>query len=224
MKRNRTLSFVFILLVAFGLSACVRSASTQPVETSTEEGEFPLPGTEDAMEMLETFATQTAMALEGEMEEPTETSPPEEDETQPTATPEPETEEAQDSEPPAATDTPFPSATPGIPETYSLKKGEHPFCIARRFNVNQYELLNLNGLSLNSRPVVGFTLKIPQTGNTFSGTRALQSHPTDYTVQSGDTIYSVACKFGDVDPFAIAGANGLESPYTLTAGVTIEIP
>jgi LysM repeat protein len=116
------------------------------------------------------------------------------------------------------------TATPGIPKTYQLQKGEFPFCIARRFNVDQYELLNINGLSLNSQPQVGFTLKIPQTGNPFSGDRSLQDHPTTYTVAAGDTIYTVACKYGDVDPLAIAQANDLSAPYTLEAGDKINIP
>jgi LysM repeat protein len=179
------------------------------------------------MDMLEQFATQTAVAMSGEMEQPTETSPPPTEATQPSATPQPEaadTEEPEVTEAPAATEPPSPATTFEVPESYKLKEGEHPFCIARRFNVNQYELLNLNGLTLNSRPVVGFELDIPQTGNNFSGQRALRSHPTDYTVQAGDTVYSIACLYGDVHPLAIAEANGLESPYTLTAGTSIDSP
>jgi LysM repeat protein len=52
----------------------------------------------------------------------------------------------------------------------------------------------------------------------------LLNHPTNYTVAGGDTIYTVACKYGDVDPMAIAQANGLSSPYTLSAGKVIYIP
>jgi LysM repeat protein len=69
----------------------------------------------------------------------------------------------------------------------------------------------------------GETLTIPSTG-TFPGPRALLSHPTTYTVDAGDTIYWVACYYGDVYPMAIAAVNGLSSPYTLTPGSTIEIP
>jgi LysM repeat protein len=67
-------------------------------------------------------------------------------------------------------------------------------------------------------------LKIPQTGNPFPAGRSLRAHPTNYTVSSGDTIYSIACLFGAVDPYAIATANGLSSPYTLTAGQSLYIP
>ena len=67
------------------------------------------------------------------------------------------------------------------------------------------------------------TLSIPTSGNVFPGPRALLAHPTQYTVRNGDTIYSVACDFGDVDPLRIASANGL-SGSDLSAGATIQIP
>jgi LysM repeat protein len=114
--------------------------------------------------------------------------------------------------------------TAGIPTTYSLQKGEWPFCIARRFDVDQYELLNINGLTLTSNPQIGFTLKIPQTGNNFVGELSLKNHPADYTVKAGDTIYTIACDFGNVSPDMIALANDLSAPYNLTAGQTIRIP
>lgn len=114
--------------------------------------------------------------------------------------------------------------TAGLPETYTLQNGEWPFCIARRFDVDQYELLNINGLTLTSQPSVGFTMKIPQTGNNFSGDLMLKKHPADYTVKAGDTIYTIACDFGDVSPDMIALANNLSAPYDLTTGQTIRIP
>lgn len=114
--------------------------------------------------------------------------------------------------------------TPGIPKKYQLQKGEFPFCIARRFNVDIAELLALNGLSVNSVVAVGYVLQIPQSGNSFDGPRALIKHPTDYTIVSGDTIYTIGCKFGDVDPNAIIAVNGLKSPYTLKIGKNISIP
>jgi LysM repeat protein len=117
-----------------------------------------------------------------------------------------------------------PTSTPGIPATYTLKSGEFPYCIARRFNVNPVELLNLSGLGQNSRPAAGTTLTIPQTGNPFPGDRTLRAHPTTYTIQSGDSIYEIACLFGDVSPEAIAYANSLAAPYDLSAGQTLQIP
>jgi LysM repeat protein len=116
-----------------------------------------------------------------------------------------------------------PTATPGRPATYTLQNGEFPYCIARRFNVNPDDLLTLNGLVENQTLQPGQVLKIPQTG-TFPGTRALHPHPTTYTVIVDDTIYKIACYFGDLDPTSIAAANGLALSTPLTTGRTLNIP
>lgn len=125
---------------------------------------------------------------------------------------------------PTATFRPYPTATPGLPATYALHGGEFPFCIARRFNVNQNDLLAASGLNLYSKPASGYQLTIPQNGNPFQGNRALKAHPTTYTVGSGESIYSIACQFGDVDPNAIAYVNGMTAPFNLTVGQTLQIP
>ncbi len=116
------------------------------------------------------------------------------------------------------------TATPGIPSSYTLKQDEFPYCIARRFNVDPEELLSLNGLSRTSLYYEGLVLRIPQTGAKFPGPRALIAHPASYVVKSGETIYMIACMYGDVDPNAIILANSLTSPYTLTPGSTIRVP
>jgi len=227
MATKRMIVFIVLALFSLSLAACELSASTPPPAGPTDEGSM---GTLEAV--LANIATQTAAAggvaatpVQETPEAPAETPPAEEappEEAEETEAAEPQ-EEAEP-EPAAATPVVVPTPTPGIPTSYTLQKGEFPFCIARRFNVNQYELLNLSGLSLNSKPQVGFNLRIPQTGNSFSGDRSLQDHPTTYTVAAGDTIYTVACKFGDVDPMSIAVANGLSSPYNLKAGDRINIP
>ena len=125
---------------------------------------------------------------------------------------------------PTATSAQVATATPGIPSTYTLKEGEFPYCIARRFNVDPGTLLAVNGMTPSSAVSPGLTLTIPQSAGEFPPPRALRSHPATYTVQAGDTIYSIACLFGDVDPNAIAAANGLSSPYTLTPGTVLNIP
>ena len=67
-------------------------------------------------------------------------------------------------------------------------------------------------------------LNIPQNGRPFPAQRALKPHPTTYVVQGGETIYEIACDFGDVDPRAIAQANNLTDPYTIHDGQTLTIP
>ncbi len=225
---------VFLGLVLITASAaCVKPASKAPSSAATAtsaQGTFPVPGTNDVMGQLESFATQTAMALSGV---PAATLPPDEATTvpggptavPPAATPVPEVVQAT-AVPAAvvATQAPYPTLTPGIPKSYTLQKGEFPFCIARRFNVDPGELLSQNGLGTNSIVYAGLALKIPQTGHRFPGDRSLKSHPANYTVDAGDTIYSIACYYGDVDPNEIILANGLKSPYKLSADQVLRIP
>lgn len=205
----------FILVAVFlivSLAACTRAASKGITGDSEATGDFPVPD-EESMGTFDISATQTAQAALPPGSEPTPLAAF-------TATPLPPV-------PPTATAVPQANLEPTegpLPTTYTIQKGEFPFCIARRFNVNQTELLALNGLGLNSQVVTGTTLKIPQTGNPFVTERSLKDHPAQYTVVSGDTIYTVACKFGSVGPDMIILANNLESPYTLTAGQTLQIP
>lgn len=216
MSKKIWLLFMAAMVIAAVLSACQRSASKAPVPTATSEGAlpFPLPATEDTLKIIQ---TQTALAAR------TSVAPA------PTATP--VVAQATTAVPPtlAPTATQFviatlPTATPGRPTTYTLQQGEWPLCIARRFNLDAADFLALNGLTMDSKPSAGTVLKIPASGTWSYGSRSLIKHPATYTVKSGDTIYSIACAFGDVDPNAIIAANGLKSPYTLTAGQTLQIP
>jgi LysM repeat protein len=111
------------------------------------------------------------------------------------------------------------------PSEWTLRSGEFPYCIARRFDVDPSALLSLNGLSNGNIFYPGRTLRIPQSGS-FPGTRALRNHPATYTVvSSSETIYSVACLYGDVRPEAIASSNNLSGDNPdLTSGQSLNIP
>jgi hypothetical protein len=53
----------------------------------------------------------------------------------------------------------------------------------------------------------------------------LRNHPATYTVSGSDeTVYSVACAFGDIDPARIAQANNISVSASLNAGQTLNIP
>ena len=128
-----------------------------------------------------------------------------------------------------ATETTVPNtpAPPSSATTYTLKKGEFPYCIARRFNVDPSELLNLNGLSnIQARSLQpGLTLNIPQGGKVFPSPRYLIAHPKDsYKVPQSMTVYAVACLFGDVDPNAIINANTISDINNIPAGTILRIP
>lgn len=200
---------LIVVLLATSLSACRLPASSGPEGEATEES--PAPSGSGEISEIEAAATSTAQAGGGSTSG---------GETQPviamTETPVPV--------PPTPTPPAYVQATPGIPTSYVLKYGEFPFCIARRFNVNQYELLAANGLGVNSATYVGMTLKIPQTGNHFDGQVWLKAHPAEYKVKAGETLEIIACKFGNVSPEMIALQNNLSTPFTLNVGQVLVIP
>jgi LysM repeat protein len=225
---------VFVALAAF-LAACQRSASTAPLPTPTATGNQA--GVEtDPMRMLQALATQTAMAgtgiptsgtptpdltgtpiAVGTGTTPADVSPTPTSLIPPTGAPEITTTPAT---PLAITVTP-----PTRPATYQLHEGEFPYCIARRFNIDQSALMALNDLTEGEMYSPGLVLNIPQTAGPFLTPRALHSHPATYNVTSADdTIYKIACYYGDVDPLAIAAVNSLTSPYTLHTGQALNIP
>lgn len=119
---------------------------------------------------------------------------------------------------------PIPTSTPGTPKSYVLQTGEYVYCVARRFNVNPEQLLAANGLTYSSTVFKGMKLTIPQNADPFPGKRSLRNHPAWYEVKKGETVYSIACTFGDVQPYAIIYANQLSEPYAVQAGDVLYIP
>ena len=230
MKKNHILLIAIVMLLAMALSACERSASSAMPGTEGGESEFPLPesevGTPSALEALEAITTQTAIVEsggEGTALQDAESTPqgeeaaPAADEVNPTETPQPQpVQEPQEEAAPAVEDYP-------VPDQYTLKSGEFPYCIARRFDIAPATLLSANGLSSSSMTYPGTVLVIPKNAGHYNlGSRALRAHPTTYVVRSGDTASSVACLFGDVDPRAIKAVNDVGE--NLPVGSTIQIP
>jgi LysM repeat protein len=236
-KRIGLILFVVLMLA---LTACERSASTPPPATAGTTVAQPMTpnATQNPMAILQQYATQTAIAAGGaSLPTPTPVvaaqTPVTGSGTQAplitpivTFTPVPgailPTPTTGVAAPPP--NVVVPTATPGKPASYTLQLGEFPYCIARRFNVNPEELLAVNGLTNNSVFQAGTVLKIPTTGNPFPGDAALIPRPANYTVKSGDTVYTVACAFGNADPNQIIYANSLTAPYALTVGKVIFIP
>jgi LysM repeat protein len=125
------------------------------------------------------------------------------------------------------TNTPEPTVvvpTVTRPAQYTLQEGEFPFCIARRFDLDPQALLSLNNIGPNDLLPPGTVLQIPQTGTWTGEGRVRNPHPTTHTVKAGETIYSIACFYGDVSPEAIIVVNNLQEPYNLTVGQTLDIP
>lgn len=219
---KKTLALVVILvLVSLLLPGCTRSATSKSPTDSTPTVEIPFP-----LETVDNSARVTEIVQQTQNAISTPYVPP-------VVLP-------QTSATPAATATSIavlptlslPTATrasvtiPTLtrPSSYTIKQGEWPICIARRYNLDLDSFLAANDLNMNSSPPAGTVLVIPETGTWGAGDRSLKDHPVDYTVLTGDTIYSIACKFGDVDPMAIVAANNLKEPYTLSVGSVIYIP
>jgi LysM repeat protein len=223
MNRNFTLRtwIIFLLIGMFmiGLTSCKLPASKGP--QSTSDG-FPAPnGTDQTSGGIDVsaFATQTAQALPPVV---IATATPVEN---PPASPIPGVTNVPAYPAPSETPIVYIEPTQGsLPTSYTLAPGEFPFCIARRFNVNINELLNLNGLTTSSATSPGQELQIPQTGNPFVGARALHDHPTTYKILSGDTFNIIACYFGDVSPEMIALQNNMSLTSDLPVGEVIFIP
>jgi len=223
--------FIFALALAamLILPACSRSASPSLLATPTSNAATRAFGgstdlTPTGMPVVSQYGTQTALAAQG-------VTP---GAALPSITPNPlftATPNAFGVSPTSGATIPtitnsiiVPTSTPGRPGTYTLQQGEYPYCLARRFNVDPQELLDLNGLTGTQLLQPGKILNIPQTGSPFPGSRALHPHPASYTVAGNDTIYAIACYFGDLDPSSIAIANNLTPPYLLTAGRVLSIP
>lgn len=199
---------VSVVLFALLLSGCKMPASEAPEEPTGEARTTPIRIQTDSPD----FMTQTAIAKSAN-----------------TATLE-VTEEPEEEEPtPIPTNTPQPTADVAVPTVtrpaqYTLQEGEFPYCIARRFNLDPEDLLAVNNLGPNELVSPGTTLQIPQSGTWVGDGRVRNPHPTTHTVEAGETIYSIACYYGDVSPEAIIAVNGLEEPYDLTTGQALNIP
>ena len=233
MSKKLSLILIMCLAAVLFLASCSRAASKSPVILPTATHSAGL-ATQPAngMGSVQIIGTQTAMAQALLTGSPTSTVVVAIATSTPFGTPAvPPTGAAPTAfifNTPIPGTTPIiivPTSTPGHPSTYTLMQGEFPYCIARRFNVNQTELLDMNGITTGQGMQPGTSLKIPQTGNPFVGVRALLTHPATYTVRSGnETVYSVACSYGDADPNQIIAANSLVSPYTLHINQVLNIP
>jgi LysM repeat protein len=229
MKRGALVAST-LMLMAVIISACDQPYSQAPSVTNTPidpNSLFATPiGQTPSMGDVETFGTQTAIALTGtplgDIATQTLSNP-----LDATVTPTPLVSiDATSTLAISGTTLPIPTSVPvgSRPSTYTLQSGEFPYCIARRFDVDPGALLSSSGLSDGVVYPAGTQLRVPQSGS-FPGARALRNHPATYTVaSSSETIYSIACLFGDVDPSAIAQANGISPGAALSSGQQLSIP
>ena len=231
MKHYTKIFLLVAVALLLLLTACNRSASKAPVVSPIPSAEAPFPfTTPDAMS---TIKTQTAVALTPVVAA-TNTPQVVVATVEPTATQETSTTSGETGTSSSETNTSTSQESaqsvsiPVVtrPTTYTLQKGEWPLCIARRYNLDISSYFAANGLTMDSKPGVGVVLKIPASGSWSAnyGSRALKPHPTTYTVVSGDTIYTISCRYGDVAPEQILAANSLSSASDIKSGMKLNIP
>lgn len=143
-----------------------------------------------------------------------------------TPSPTPLAPPAEGASPPLATSTPTPPAAPSRPTPtpaseptwhyYTVVRGDTLFSIATRFNTSVEELQRLNGLS-DTTIYPGQKLKVPGPAS------SEESGSIEYVVQEGDTLFSIARRFG-VDMAELARVNGITDPSTIYVGQRLIIP
>lgn len=120
------------------------------------------------------------------------------------------------------------TAAGGI-QTYTLQEGDDLVCLGRRFNVAVSDLVAQNNLESAESAAAGDVILLPADPNPWKmtdgyGRRMLITHPAVYTTKSGDTLFSIACAYGDVRPEDLAVQNHLVLGEPLSAGIQINIP
>jgi len=111
--------------------------------------------------------------------------------------------------------------TPPTYTEYTVVSGDSLWSIAQRFGTTVDAIMSLNGLT-STNLTIGQVLRIPSSGSSGGGGQPSQPGYTEYTVRSGDSLWSIAQRYGTtVD--AIMSLNGLTST-NLSVGQVLRIP
>lgn len=92
---------------------------------------------------------------------------------------------------------------------HTMRKGETLWTVAKSYNVDLRDMLDLNRLSAPYKIRVGERIKIPA--------------PASYTVKSSDTLYKVSRMF-DTSTTELARLNNIQPPYKLSTGQSLRLP
>jgi LysM repeat protein len=126
---------------------------------------------------------------------------------------------------PTKTATPTPTASPPSGQTtYTVRTGDTLYSIALRFGVTVQDLMAANGITNPNYIRVGQVLIIPDPNATPTPTPTgtPQPSPTVYIVRPGDTLYSLARRFGTTVE-AIARDNNIVNPHLIYVGQRLVI-
>lgn len=97
-------------------------------------------------------------------------------------------------------------------DTYRVVKGDTLYSIAFRYGLDYRSLAKDNGIEPPYNIAVGQVIQL----------NMQKSAAPTYTVQKGDTLYSIAKKNGQSVDF-LAGVNDLKAPYNLRVGLVLNL-
>lgn len=123
---------------------------------------------------------------------------------------------------PQANTTPTGPVNPGNYRTYVVQAGDSLANIASRFAVPMETIMRANNLPSANALLVGQTLLIPATGTTPTGP-VTPGGTTTYVIQSGDTLATIATRFG-VTTQSIMKINNLPNETWIRVGQILNIP
>jgi LysM repeat protein len=126
--------------------------------------------------------------------------------------------------PATATPTPTPTATlqPGQTVIYVVRSGDTLYSIARRFGTTVQAIVQINGITNPSRIYAGQQLLIPREANVTPVPTVHPPSTTTYIVQAGDTLWSIARRYGTTVQ-AIALLNNIPNPSLIFVGQRLRI-
>jgi LysM repeat protein len=112
---------------------------------------------------------------------------------------------------------------PHIPDTYTVQDGDTIDSIASAFGLPSAAVLALNGLHVNSALHSGQVLKLTTAPTKQRALAPPRVGLSQYVIQSGDTLASVALRFG-ISETSLKEANEMSESASLTAGDVLRIP
>ena len=104
-------------------------------------------------------------------------------------------------------------------QTYTVQPGDNLYRIALRFGLTVEQIASANGITNPAQIYAGQVLTIP----TGSGSQGSTGGTTSYTIQAGDTLYSIARRFNTTVDRLVA-LNGLTNPNALRIGQVLVVP
>lgn len=144
------------------------------------------------------------------------------------------TSAAADASPSGRPASPAPSAPTGA--TYTVKRGDTLFGIARKLGVKLADLLSANGIKVTSTIHPGQTLVVPATTTTPTAgaapkpetqqpapATAATGPTTTYVVRQGDYLYGIARKHG-IKLSQLLALNGLTVKSVVHPGASLVVP